>query len=384
MLKQPSELSKKEAQALVPLETDIVSGHLFFCRRIELPEGLEASEIAGVVELELDKLSPFPIEHLHFGYLVDTRAKFVWVYASYRKRVESGRAKSWEKLDWATVDYVVGLLANADSKQPLIVVTPSSLVALQFDELSELPKSFRSVERVDEEERSLKLQISEFVEGLNLSTNARIWQVQPGISQTGQELILEAVDFDSKERFCYRVPRSFSWNMDIRDSETIAKAQAENRRNLILWKVVLGMSALLVLLIVGEFAFGAALGYKSLREAWNGDDGPQVEEIRSMQSTVAELNNFKESDLVPFEMLAAIEPFRDVKAILYSRVETDAPNALVIDGEANNISERNAFKSRLESFNKVDSVEIESSRNTQKGTEFSFIVTFKEGTVTSE
>ncbi|MCH6257517.1 pilus assembly protein PilM [Puniceicoccaceae bacterium K14] len=378
-----SALSQKEIQMLVPLDSDVVSGHLFFCRRIELPEGLENSEIAGVIELELDKLSPFPVEHLHFGYLVDVAMKYAWVYASYKKRVENERAKKWESLDWATTDYAIGLVAESSSKSPLVLVTPDSLVCLQFDELSELPSSFRAKTRLlGEDDPSMDDQIASFATELGIRPSYRTWEVAPQINQTGQTLVLEATDRSSGAQICQRVLRSRSWSMDIRDSAVISKVQNEERRNYVLWKVVLGVMILLALLIVGELAFGGAVGYRNMREEWNANNEPQVEEILSMQSTIAELNNFKESDLVPFEMLAAINPYLDKNDNLLTRVETDGPNALIVDGEANNISARNSYKSRLEGFGKVEGVEILSSRTTQRGTEYSLRILFREGQIT--
>lgn len=384
MANQLSALSQKEIQTLVPLESDVVSGHLFFCRRIELPDGLENSEIPGVVELELDKLSPFPIEHLHFGYLVDRAAKFAWIYASYKKRIENERVKRWEQLDWATTDFAIGLVAESNSKAPLVIATPESLVCLRFDDVSELPCSFRAKSRkLEDEDAPLSEQISGFASELNLGDSFRAWEVVSNVLQTGKTLVLIAIDLKTGEEICQRVPRSRSWSMDIRDGEAIAKVQNEERRNFVLWKIVLGVAVLFALLLVGELVFGAALTYKNLRAGWNENDTPQVENIRSMQTTIAELNNFKKSDLVPFEMLAAIEPYRDVNTNILSLVETDGPNALLMEGQANNISERNAFKSRLEGFGKVERVEILNTRNTQKGTEFSFLVIFVEGAISN-
>ncbi|MGY8693056.1 MAG: hypothetical protein ACKVGW_02530, partial [Verrucomicrobiia bacterium] len=60
-----------EKSRTLTMQVIAAPSQLFFCRRIEIPEDVTEDEREGFVQLQLESLSPFPLEHLQFGYVID-------------------------------------------------------------------------------------------------------------------------------------------------------------------------------------------------------------------------------------------------------------------------------------------------------------------------
>ena len=54
-------------------------GCSFFCRRVEIPGDVESDELDSFLQLQLESLSPFPLEHLQFGFVVDAARQFAFL-----------------------------------------------------------------------------------------------------------------------------------------------------------------------------------------------------------------------------------------------------------------------------------------------------------------
>ena len=86
-----------------------VPGDFFFMRRFDLPAGMEPGEVAGFVELQLEELSPFPLDQLHHGFLRAADGSAVFAYAAYRRRLPAGQADSWNAALFVLPDFAPAL-----------------------------------------------------------------------------------------------------------------------------------------------------------------------------------------------------------------------------------------------------------------------------------
>ncbi len=359
-------------------------GQLFFCRRIEIPEDVADDERESFIQLQLEGMSPFPLEHMQFGFVVDEAKRFAFVYSGYRRSFENGSIVEWEKQEAVIPEFSIGLLAGKkDSGKPLLVVSETSLTYLEFDDESELPCCFesfpRSVPEEDEEAKDwteeveeVKARLGDRIKGVTI----RVWNANTEVHIGKQKFRLRAEE--SGELISAVVTRDTLWTMDLREPALIDRAKLEERRNAIFWRVVQGMAAALILLIVGEIGWMASRAYISLRKGWNDEQAPIVMVIDSHDRTARELEEFEESDLVPFTMLVAIEPFR-TNDVLFSKVETNGPNGLKVFATATSNGHANQFKARLERFEKIDSVELQDIQSRPSGTSFTALMNFKPG-----
>lgn len=368
-----------------PVDVFSVPGHLCFCRRIEIPEDLEKGEEEGFLLLELEGMSPFPLEHLYYGYRLDAAGRYGFVFAAYKRRFEGSEVGGWRRLDAVLPDFLVGLGDSSKAAAPLLLVTPKSLVALAYDDRSELPSRFYAEGRIDHEE-AIGRQIETFRQGLPPAFRGfgdiRIWFIDTNPQWLRQSVWLEAKDADGAPQTRTFLNRDALWRADMRDPETVDQAKKDERQNATLWKGVIGVAAVMALLLVGEIIWGASYGYLALRRHWNAERESLVQSIDSKQATANTLRNYLESNLMPFQMIEALMPLQDHPNIIYRRFETQGPDTLVIDAKANNQSQVTAFRGRLERFDKIESVELSNQQNNPQGSLFTTTIHFYPGAFT--
>lgn len=357
--------------------------HWFFCRRIEIPADLEKGEEEGFALLELEGLSPFPLEHLHFGYILDESGRFAFVFAAYKRRFEKVDSSDWRRIDAVLPDFLIALHREAKSDDGLVLVTETSLAAFSFDSQSSLPAAFYSEARhpVGEDEdadSSLRRQVERF----SSLAKERLGIRRPRILHTNPQPKWErnTAWFSAKSESDSATARlAFSreqiWKADLRDPELLDLAKRDERQNRILWKTIGVLAACVGLMLLGELYWGASAGYLSYRESKISKLEPLVREIDSLQSTSFALREFQESDLKPFEMITALMPFQQKPSVIYRKFETNGTDSLIIDAKTPNRTQANEFKKRLDQFDKVDSVEL--SRYGNKGSEVTFTATIR-------
>ena len=372
-----------------PLDAFVAPGHYFFCRRIALPEDLDEGEREEFAFIELEKLSPFPLEHLFYGCCFDAAQRHALVYAVYKRRLEPRKTADWLKLDAAVPDFLVALGGKAKAATPLVLVTERSLVGLRFDEASELPCELWAEELpLSDESSGEAAAIAAFArrcEQRFQAGPARLWRAVPGgLWQAGQARF--AATSDSKqERIEEIFTRAALWSADLRDPETLELAKVEEKRNGVLWTGVLAMLALLGLLVLGEAAWGISKGYLAFRNSVIEQRAKPVAAVDSKQKSVNELLSFRESNLMPFQMLIELDAYRlqegvpDFQQIVYRKAATDGPDRLKIEAVAQNRTQVTLFKRRLEGFSKVRAAELSSVKTGNEGVTFTVSVDFVPG-----
>jgi|TARA_B110000495_G_C23009939_1_gene597201 hypothetical protein len=372
-----------EKSRTLTLQVIAAPSQLFFCRRIEIPEDVTEDEREGFVQLQLESMSPFPLEHLQFGYVVDESGRFAFLYSGYRRSFESGSIAEWEKQETVIPEFSIGAIAGKnDDGRPLLLVSENSVAYFEYDGQSELPCYFEAFPRErDENDQVMDLNASVDTAKARLGDRIkgktiRVWNTNAVIYIGKQRLRLQAEENGSQ--ITVIVSRETLWTMDLRDPNRIEHAKLEERRNRLIWKVALGMAAVFMLLILGEFAWIGSQAYVNLRKGWNEERTPAVALIESHQSTVFELEEFQDSDLKPFDMLIAVQPFMS-DAVTFTKVETNGSSGLKAFGEATSQGQANSFKARLERSEKIDSVELRDPKGNAGGITFTALINFKTG-----
>lgn len=359
----------------------MAQGYSFFCRRVEIPSDVEDDELESFLQLQLESLSPFPLEHLQFGFVADADRRHAFLYSAYRRSFERADTASWEAQEAVIPEFSIGLIAGgSDEKTPLLLEADSSFTYLEFDDSSELPCYFQSIPKSDAEaENTVEAEVEKVIEKLKQERSVdfiRLWVARPEIAIDKKTLKLRATQGDRE--VVAEVDRNSMWRMDLRDPEMVERVQLEERRNYLIWRVAIGMAAVLGLLIFGEIIWFAERGYVELREGWNEEQTPLYNEVISRKTTINELLSFRESDLIPFDMLVAIQPFL-TDAVWFTKVETNGANSLRVFANATSNGQANQFKTRLERFVKIETVELQNIQSRPGGTTFTALLNFKIG-----
>lgn len=368
-----------------PYELDAYNApaHFFFCRRIEVPSDLEKGEEEGYVLLELENLSPFPLEHLNFGYLLDEAKRFAFAFAAYKRRFEGVDTGAWRRMDAALPDFIVALKNASEDTSPLVLVTEASYVGFAFDGESSLPSRFTAVPRsVLEEGENDEMDILAF--GAEAAAQfgggePRIWIANTNPNWLGANAILAASNIDESLAAEVSFSREEIWTTDLRDPEMVEQAKKDEQQNAILWKGVLGLAAVIGLLLIGELVWGGRSLYLAQREKWNEERVEHVASINKLRTTTDTLLDFQESNLVPFKIIEELLPYTEWPKVVYRRFETDGPNGLIINARSDNQREMTEFKKRLERFDKIVSVEFTNQVTNPSGSTFRTHIRFQPG-----
>lgn len=376
---------KPQAQAY-DLDAFMAPAHWFFCRRIEIPSDLESGEEEGFALLELESLSPFPLDHLYYGYQLDSAGRYAFVFAAYKRRFEKVDQTTWSRIDAVLPDFLLGLHSSSKGNGDIVLVTSKSFIAFSYDEKSELPAAvYTEARELDDGEEgetapSLASQVIRFesiAKGRIGFSKVCTWYANTEAKWVGQTAWFGAVDSSGSPAAKVDFSRAEIWKADLRDPEQIDQAKKQERQNGILWKGLGVLAALVALVLFGELYWGASSGYLAYRNAELEEQTELVEEIKTLQSTSNTLRGFLESDLQPFKMIEALQPLRG--EIIYRKFETNGPDVLLIDAKADNQTQVTDFKKRLERFEKISSVELSKQENKPSGSTFTTTIRFEFG-----
>ena len=367
------------------LDAYVVPAHLFFCRRIELPGDLEKGEEEGYALLELENLSPFPLEHLYYGYRLDERRRYAFVFAAYKRRFEGVDTKDWRRLDAALPDFLVALKGSVEERSPLVLVTQASYVAFAFDAESSLPARIVSAPRLSDAGGDLADQacaVQAFWDGVSDrmgNGSPRIWAANAGSKWLGSDAWFGATQADEEPAAKVSYTREELWHADLRDAEMIEQSQRDERQNAFLWKGIVGLAAAIALLLLGELYWAGSSVYRAQREKWNEARVERVTAIDKLKATTNTLQIFQESNLVPFRIIQELWPYIGSSNIVFRRFETDGPDGLIIDARADSQREMTQFKKRLEAFDKVVDVRLSNQTAGTTGSTFKMTIRFQVG-----
>ncbi len=367
-----------------PYELDafFAPGHFFFCRRLAIPAELAPGEEGDYVLLELETLSPFPLEHLFYGYLLDAARTYAFVYAAYRRRFETGQSNAWRRLDAVLPDFMVAVgQRELGEGASLALATERSFLLFAFDGASTLPAHFYAEERPPEAEgqESLERQLASFAKrapaGLG-GAKARLWIANAEGRWLGNDAWFGAVEGDGRAAARVAIGRESIWRADLRDPDTLGDFRREERQNKILWRGLIGLAASVCLLLIGEALWGATRGYLAWINSGNRERAPLIQKIESLQSVTTRLRLHQDSNVEPFRMIESLLPYQNWPEIVYRRFETNSPDLLVLDARASNQMQVTEFKRRLERFTKVQSVGLSNQINNPAGSTFTTTIRF--------
>ncbi len=311
---------------LLPAET-------FICRLMELPDNTSAAELPGLVQLQLEAQSPFPVESLAWGLLRDRQSK-VLVYAATLERACKGGTAELQKAWHAFPAFLPFCLLPASGGVRLCR-SKEAAIAIYTEEASAIPTRVltRPMPEVEAAPRSALLAV------LGLKEE----QVQPGL----WELAASNCDEESRVRFdlvcrhegkpeekaTVAICDQALWDADARGPVQNRRLKVERRKDRLIWTAFrCALGAASVLAAVQLVNFGLGLGeswYKGRVKA----NLKLVESLQNESDFANVLESVTERQTKPFAMLAAANRKRPA-ALHFERVSTGEWNVLRVEGIA--------------------------------------------------
>lgn len=374
-------------QRLPDRQTALVPGNVFFCRRVDLPEGLSWQETSAFIELFLESHAPFPLEQLAWGFLSDPRSPFAFLYATPRSRLKALGIE----LPGTAVQIFPGFVSlfgpTVDRPTLRFVVQNGVLSAIHLESGNPVPAQVVSQPLAGEwlsDEALLKARDAS-LEGHrdpDLQVEDGLWLVE-GIELTS----------DLQTRFSLRhvaatsplaplgntLPLSTEalWAADLRDGAFASKESRTRHRSQLVWKSLRFATAAAILLIVGQLLSLMVATYDRWIERDLQALEPKATRVENKLTLADRLTRSTKEDMRPFLLLEAINPERPA-SIFYNDVRIRSFEQLEIEGQSvQGVSPVNAFADAIEKLPSVASV-VNNSRTRNNQTSFEFLITFRE------
>lgn len=179
--------------------------------------------------------------------------------------------------------------------------------------------------------------------------------------------------------FVSEVPATTAAALDVRDKAELAALRNARKRDVILWRVVIGMVAGILLLGLGELALVGGRQWLGLRNKEYAAKKPLVDKVMSLHELANRIDDIATKRLLPIEMVtaAAIAKPGDV---FFSSAQTERTRGLytlVVRAYTMNSAQVNAYEAALRALPTVESATATIERMGNDRTNFVMTIVFK-------
>ncbi len=354
-----------------------VSGHLFFTRTVALPEGMRPTDVHAFAELTLEEMSPFSLEHLAWGYVIEPGNRWLLIMAACRPRISPQELEEWGPALFVLPGFY-SLLTGAEALGGARAVLQGNCLTLaHYEEGCPLPVSFThqvietegdveaealaryAAERPTEARESGLLvlrQAWEERDGSVVFEHARLQEGETpgappddaeGSEQGGEE---SEAGGEALIPVCIENVDTL-WLSDLREPGFKNAEQRARRLSAGLWKSMLAAGALAALLVIGACVWILLAGMQSSRIARIERQAPEVAALDLKDQNLRDLKQFAGSPFRPFDILNDLnEVIRGKMAnsgVYFDSVALSKDNEVTVRGKAGNIVEVNRYADAL-------------------------------------
>lgn len=384
------------------VEPHFVPGNWFVNRSFPLPDGLQGIDLQEYAELNVEELSPFNVKQLHWGYTCSHEAGLMFVYAAFDQKLRVPMADT-DSADYVFPDFAQTFGLTFDRPTLIFLLHEDRLSGALFPASDPAPQSVVGVHLDGEGAEDEVL-----VEAKNRIRQRIRQQLALMREPTSSEPVCDFEAVDIREAVYVRntnaedpqnpsamelVPRdeavgdpwkvnlpasSRLWQRDIRKSEAKELLIRKQKWTLALWRC--SVAAILLFILLGLME-GGLVGLKK----WHANELEVASELKPMAEVVerkgdmlAKINQITTSQLLPFEMLDAVNRVRPTN-IYFTRFIAESSNALQIEAISANSGEVEGFEQSLNELEFLSGIEISNLRDANNRSTFRLRVEFKQG-----
>ncbi len=302
----------------------------FFVRSVPIPEGTLPAEVAGICELALESLAPFPLAQLYYGHHWLAGSPHALVFAAYRKRFTAEQTETWADAEAVLPTFAALLAAPMPRAGTMLLTTADGITALYWENTAHVPTQviYRSIPTGANEDELNQIRIA----------------LHRELGGTREEIELKdapILDADAADHdFVFRsgkIVSGFSREaidaIDVRDKDELASRRRARARDLMLWRA---FAASLILLLCGIGAEMLLVGgkiWQSGRVRFAQARAEGVEKIESAFNLAGRIDELSNKRMLPFEMITIADSVRP-DPIVFDRVVVEGLNVLVISAHA--------------------------------------------------
>ncbi|MEN9840637.1 MAG: hypothetical protein RL376_437 [Verrucomicrobiota bacterium] len=330
-----------------PAARCLARGDAFFVRRVPL---LTDEPAEGQLLLAIEGMAPFPPEQLYHGHVLAVDGSAALVFAAFRRRFTPEEVAEWEAAALVTPEFVALLAARGTGDELVVHVGAERVNGMVWRAGESLPLAVLARPCSETAEAGV---VAELRARADFTGEVAVRRLEGALAiQTETNGGLVATCGESELGV---LPGAGLAGADVRDADFLAQRRRAERRDEWLWRGLLGVAALLALSAVLEIGAGV-LGWRGGRArvqvAAQAEAVRQTETAQALANRIAELS---EKRLMPFEMLALINPARP-DSVVFQRVVTRGLVALEVEAQANNAEDVGSYANALKSLPGLASV----------------------------
>ena len=384
------------------VEPHFVPGNWFVNRSLPLPEGLKGGELREYAELSVEELSPFNVKQLHWGYTCSRETGRLFVYAAFDQKLKIPMADT-EFADYVFPDFAQTFGLTFDRPTLIFFLHGDRLSGALFPTSDPAPQSVVSIPLEDgEPDHDVLVEAKDRIicrirQQLALSKESTssdpvcdfqevnipdaVYVRNPDAGDRQNPSAIELIPRDGEAgppRKVYLPSSGRLWQRDIRKSEAKELLMKKQKWTVRLWRC--SVAAILLFLLLGLLE-GGLVGLKK----WHAKELEVASELEPMAVVVerkgdmlAKINQITTSQLLPFEMLDAINRVRPAN-IYFTRFIAESNNALQIEAISANSGEVEGFEESLRELGFLSGFEISNLRDANNRSTFRLRVEFKQG-----
>jgi hypothetical protein len=355
---------------------------VFFSRVVAVPKDASQAEVVSLVSLALEALSPFPLAQLYFGYYWPAGSEQALAYASYRRRFTVDQLEDWPDAEFVIPTFAAVLGCEVDPATTFILASPDGITAVHW-EVGPVPSLVLHQpippEAKEEERAAVRAALIKAARGSKTVVDVPVPPAALPRRSDG-EIAFHVGNVVS------RIPVAVASNLDVRDKADLLALARARRRDVILWRTMVGAMAACALFAVGEVALAGCGLWQKARKAKVVAQESTVEHIMDEKDLASRIDDLSTKRLLPLEMISTVAPAVALPSasptIQFLRASTGTLNTIQIEAQTNNAGEIAGYKTAVEQMPTCDHVEIKDQRTHDNQVSFTLIVTFKPGALT--
>lgn len=358
-----------------PPKVALLPDAMFFTRAVPIAPGASAAEAASQVELALEVVSPFPLTQLYYGWFWVPGAENAFVFAAYRRRFTTDQASEWGDAELVLPSFGAVLGAKVEPATTVLLTGADGITAVHWAS-GPVPAKVLfqplDVEATEEDRARVREELLRAIGGSKTVIDLAA-PVTADAAASDREMVFRSGDFVSE------VPATAAAALDVRDKADLAALRNARKRDVILWRVVIGMIAGIVLLGLGELALLGGRQWQIVRNKEYAAQKPHVDKIMSLHELANRIEDIATKRLLPIEMVtaAAIAKPGEVVFISAQTERSRGLYTLVVRAYTTNSAQVNAYESALRALPTVESANAAIERMSNDRTNFVLTVVFK-------
>lgn len=358
---------------------------LFFVRAVPVTKEATAAEAASQAELALEALSPFPLAQLYYGYFWAPGSERALVFGAYRRRFTAEQTAGWDGAEVVLPEFAAVLGFAPEPATTVVLASAEGFTAVHWDDS---PVPARVIHRavlpdaMEEDRARAREELLREIGGSRTVVDVTgPLAAEPRL--TDREIVFRGPDFVS------RLGASTAAALDVRDKTELAALRNARRRDVLLWRVMIGSVAALLILALGEIALRGGREWNKVRTRQYAAQKPLVDKIEAMHRLTNQIDDMATKRLLPLEMVGQLvgeNLERKPAEIQFTRIHAETTQGLytiVVSGRSTNPAQATAYETTLKSLPTVHSADLKFDQVSGDRATFRLVVTFKPGSLQS-